>query len=87
VQTEPPGAVLKKDGFQVCDKTPCDIELQLGDGVQLDAELGNKRGSTKVLAQKNQTVTITLRAPSGPKKEKLCELDVGGLKILRPCPN
>lgn len=87
IQTDPPGALLKKDGFQVCDKTPCDLELHTGDAVQLDAELGNKRGTAKVLAQKNQTVTIPLRAPAGPKKEKLCEINVGGLKILRPCPN
>jgi eukaryotic-like serine/threonine-protein kinase len=87
VQTDPPGALLKKGGFQVCDRTPCEVELNTGDAVQLDAELGNKRGSTKVLAHKNQSVTITLRAPSAPKKDKLCEVNVGGLKILRPCPN
>jgi serine/threonine-protein kinase len=85
VQTEPPGALLKKDGFQVCDATPCDIHLKPGDAVQLDAELGNKRGTAKVLAQKDQTVTIALRAPV--KKEKLCEIIVAGLKIARPCPN
>lgn len=88
VQTDPPGAVLEKDGFQVCDKTPCEIELQPGEGVQFDAVLGNRRGSAKVLAQNDQSVTISLRAPVAkkPQQKKLCEVNVGGLKILRECP-
>jgi hypothetical protein len=53
--------------------------------VQLEATLGSRHGSAKVLAQKDQSVNITLKAPA-PRKEKLCEVTVGGLKILRPCP-
>jgi eukaryotic-like serine/threonine-protein kinase len=86
VRTEPAGAVLKKDGFQVCDSTPCEVELNTGDAVQLEAVLGNRRGLTKVLAQKDQSVTITLKGPATAPKAKLCEVSVGGLKILRPCP-
>lgn len=88
VQTDPPGALLEKDGFQVCDKTPCDVELEPGEGVQFDAVLGNRRGSAKVLAQNDQSVTIALRAPVAkkPAQKKLCEVNVGGLKILRECP-
>jgi hypothetical protein len=89
VQTEPAGAVLQKDGFQICDSTPCEIELETGAAVQLEATLGNRRGQTKVLAHKDQSVLIPLRVAGSKSKEarkqKLCEVTVGGLKILRPC--
>ena len=80
---------MKKDGFQVCDSTPCEVQLDEGAAVQLEASLGNRRGETKVLAHKDQSVTIALRASgnkaSAAPKQKLCEVNVGGLKVLRPC--
>ena len=63
----------------------------------LEANKGPMKGEAKVLAAKDQTVTISLKAPvrrapapaprPQPAAKKMCEVDVGGLKILRPCPN
>lgn len=92
VETQPPGAVLTQDGFQVCDKTPCTLSANRDAALELSATLGAARGSARVLAQTDQTVTIALVAPRsgsrrpGPKKPKLCEVVLDGLKILRPCP-
>jgi serine/threonine-protein kinase len=93
IETTPPGAVVEKDGFQVCDKTPCEVKLPPGDGVQFDAALGGRTGSAKVLPQQDQQVMIELkgpavRAPARPVRAvpKMCEVNVGGLKILRECP-
>ncbi|NRA35902.1 MAG: serine/threonine protein kinase [Polyangiaceae bacterium] len=99
VETEPPGATLSKNGFQVCDTTPCEVEADPKEQLELEAKLGNKVGHAKVLAQKDQTVRITLVGPkptkrprptaphptAKPKQTAMCEVDVGGLKILRPC--
>jgi eukaryotic-like serine/threonine-protein kinase len=35
VETEPPGAILTKDGFQVCEETPCDVIVDRKEGVTL----------------------------------------------------
>jgi hypothetical protein len=90
VVTEPAGAVLLKAGFQVCDQTPCDIVVTRNDPIELEARKGNLKGAARILAQHGQAVTITLagappkpKAPSGPR---MCEVEVEGLKILRPCP-
>jgi serine/threonine-protein kinase len=93
VITLPAGAVVKKAGFEVCDAAPCEVQVPLGEAVTLSAELGRARGEAKVLAQKDQTVSITLLKaagagrPSGPqpKASALCEVLVDGIKILRPC--
>ncbi|MGC4069644.1 MAG: serine/threonine-protein kinase [Polyangiaceae bacterium] len=91
IQTNLPGATLSKDGFQVCDQTPCTIEVERGAAVELVAAKSGARGSAKVLAQKDQSVTINLAYPKSPAKSKdggkpgLCEVTVDGLKILRPC--
>ncbi len=91
VQTTPPGAILEKDGFQVCDETPCEVELDEGDAAEFQASLGGRKGSAKVLAQKDQSVTIVLHGAPPPRPrpapaKKMCEVMVGGLKILRECP-
>jgi serine/threonine-protein kinase len=91
IQTNLPGATLSKDGFQVCDQTPCTLEVERGAAVELVAAKGGARGSAKVLAQKDQSVTINLSYPKSSAKSKdggkpgLCEVTVDGLKILRPC--
>ncbi|HSC85795.1 MAG TPA: hypothetical protein VLC09_00920, partial [Polyangiaceae bacterium] len=89
VSTVPAGAVVTQDGFQVCDTTPCDVSLDPGAAVVLSAKLGSKTGSAKVLAQREQSVTIALGAPAARPKpsggSSLCEVEVDGLKILRPC--
>jgi serine/threonine protein kinase len=91
VQTNLPGATISKDGFQVCDKTPCAVEMPRGAATELVATKGYAKGVAKVLAQKDQTVTINLVFPkAGGKKNDagkpgLCEVTVDGLKILRPC--
>jgi serine/threonine protein kinase len=91
VQTNLPGATISKDGFQVCDKTPCTVEMARGAATELVATKGYAKGIAKVLAQKDQTVTINLVFPKAAGKKNdsgkpgLCEVTVDGLKILRPC--
>ncbi len=98
VVTDPPGAVIHKDGFQVCDSAPCDVLANPNETLVLTAQLAERRGEAKVLAQRDQNVTIALRpaparrktAAPAPKAAPqqgaaLCEVVVDGLKILRPC--
>jgi serine/threonine-protein kinase len=88
VVTEPDGAEVSKGGFQVCAATPCDVVVPRLEGVELEAKKGALKGQVKVLAQQDQTITIPLAAPlpKKPATPKLCEIDMNGLKILRPCP-
>ncbi len=89
IETTPPGAIVQKNGFQICDSTPCDIEAHPNEGMELLAKKGAAKGKIKVLAQKDQTVKIKLAAPRAapapPAKPRLCEVEVDGIKILRPC--
>lgn len=89
VETKPSGAVVLKNGFQICDSTPCTLTAAPDDALVLTAVKGHLRGVARVLAAQDQTVTIVLLPPPRPKKPskpKLCEVVVDGLKILRPCP-
>ena len=93
ITTQPPGALLLKDGFQVCDSTPCTLDAQQDEAMQLEARKGNARGISRVLAQRDQSISIVLAAvptlsnrPAKSSKTKLCEITLDGLKILRPCP-
>lgn len=98
VATDPAGAIIQKDGFQVCDASPCEVEVERGSAVTLVAQKGTSRGEAKVLAQKDQAVSIQLVAPRSPAPSPrapapalkdtgpaLCEVMVDGIKILRPC--
>ncbi len=96
VSTTPPGAVLLKDDFQVCDSTPCEVRADVDENLVLTARLGNRVGRAKVLAQRDQRIFIALgpartrkpaakAQPAPPSSPKLCEVVVDGLKILRPC--
>jgi serine/threonine-protein kinase len=91
VTTTPVSAVLLKNGFQVCDSTPCDVSATIDETVTLEARKGALRGTAKVLAQRDQAVAIYLagkpsaRSRGAGNSEKLCEVEVDGLKILRPC--
>lgn len=89
VVTEPVGAVLSKADFQVCEATPCDLTVPRNEGLELTARKGTMRGQVKIMPQGDQTVTVPLATPAPKAKlkptERLCEVDVGGLKILRPC--
>jgi eukaryotic-like serine/threonine-protein kinase len=93
VSTEPPGATVLKDGFQVCDTTPCEVTATPNETLELEASKGPLKGKAKVLAQRDQNVTIKLAGAAAgakvsgksPKAERLCELEVDGIKILRPC--
>ncbi len=65
VITEPPGAIVKKGGFQVCDSSPCDVLAEPHEAAEITAEKGELRGAAKVLAQRDQTITVRLaRAPT-----------------------
>jgi serine/threonine protein kinase len=93
VSTDPAGATLLKDGFQVCDTTPCEVTAAPNETLELEASKGPLKGKAKVLAQRDQNVSIKLTGAGGgakvsgksPKAERLCELEVDGIKILRPC--
>jgi hypothetical protein len=93
VKTVPAGAVIKKDGYQVCDSTPCELFAAPNEGFTLDATKGALKGSTKVLAQRDQSVEIKLIAPvaAPAKTEKVwCyrEVQNGDIKSLEKfrCP-
>jgi len=92
VLTEPAGATVSKNGFQVCDSTPCEVLADVNETLELAATKGTLRGRAKVLAQRDQRVQIALAAPAAPPKPsnapgtRLCEVLVGDLKVLRPCP-
>jgi hypothetical protein len=93
VTTEPPGATLLKDGFQVCDSTPCEVTAAPNETLELEAVKGAQKGKAKVLAQRDQNVNIMLvGGAAGPnptakpaREGRLCEVEVDGIKILRPC--
>ena len=91
ITTEPPGATLTKDGFQACEATPCTLEAQQDEAMVLEGRKGTLKGTSRVLAQRDQSINIVLAAapaanrPAKQSKAKLCEVTVEGLKILRPC--
>ena len=90
VESEPSGAILLKNGFQVCDATPCEVLATPAETLEFQAVKGTLKGTAKVLAQRDQKVTIRLlaapvAAPSKPAAARLCEVEVDGLKILRAC--
>jgi len=90
VSTEPSGAILLKNGFQVCDQTPCEVLAAPSETLEFQATKGGLKGSAKVLAQRDQRVSIKLvaapvSAAPKPAAQRLCEVEVDGLKILRAC--
>jgi serine/threonine-protein kinase len=91
VETVPAGAVLLKNGFQVCDSTPCEVLASDNETVEFEARKGALRGKAKVLAQKDQRVKISLAGAGAAAKPKpaahLCErFDPNlGIKIMTPC--
>jgi hypothetical protein len=93
VETEPPGAVLFKDGAQVCDATPCEVLAKPDETLELVARKGPALGRTKVIAQRDQRVTIRLSTPASgtkpPPQERLCERysEELGIKITVKCPD
>ncbi len=60
VQSDPAGALVRREGFQVCDATPCEVTVKEGEPVELVAELRDLRGTAKILATADQTVKIRL---------------------------
>jgi serine/threonine protein kinase len=94
VSSDPNGATLSKNGFQVCDSTPCEVLATPNETLEFEASKGALKGSAKVLAQRDQKVTISLHGaagapakhvPDAPAAPRMCEVEVDGLKILRPC--
>ena len=89
VVTEPDGAVVLKGGAQVCDTTPCEVTAKKDETLELEARKNKLRGTAKVLAQSDQTVTIKLAAPAGGRPAaQPCyqEVVTDGLKGLKPVP-
>jgi hypothetical protein len=84
VTTDPAGATITKNGFQVCDETPCQVLAALNETLELEAEKGALRAKARVLAQRDQKVSMKLVGQARPRT-RLCEVEVDGLKILRPC--
>jgi serine/threonine protein kinase len=96
VHVETQGAVIEKlvgkDWVQVCDKSPCDVPIDVGTVASLRATKGGLVGPEKKLqADKDQKVLLavgTAPKPSAtpkPSGEVLCEVMVGEIKVLRPC--
>lgn len=91
VETVPSGALVRLDGAQVCDRSPCEVSVDRDAEVRFTAQSGRRTGALRVLATADQRVVLTLSAPSAPSapkpstEGKLCEVTVDGLKILRPC--
>ncbi|MEO7038118.1 MAG: serine/threonine-protein kinase [Polyangiaceae bacterium] len=92
VSSDPTGATLLKNGFQVCDSTPCEVLAAPNETLEFQALKGALKGTAKVLAQRDQKVTIKLLAASAPPPARhdtpaarMCEVEVDGLKILRAC--
>jgi serine/threonine-protein kinase len=67
VVTEPVGAIVFKNGFQVCDKSPCEVMSVPNETLEIQAHSDQLRGSAKVLAQRDQTVTIKLETQKTTK--------------------
>jgi serine/threonine-protein kinase len=95
VETDPPGATVSKNGFQVCDQAPCEVTATPNETLELSAVKGTLKGSAKVLAQRDQRVAIRLAGANAPARPSAapkpsgkpqCEMMVGDLKILRDCP-
>ncbi|MBK8999461.1 MAG: serine/threonine protein kinase [Myxococcales bacterium] len=88
VVSEPEGAVILKGGFQVCDKAPCEVLAAKNESLSLEAKKDKLRGTAKVLAQSDQTVTIKLTAPGNGKRAQPCYQEVieGELKVMKPVP-
>src|SRR5690606_28027608 len=40
INTDPEGGVVKKDGFQVCSRAPCEVMAEVGEAVTFTAEKG-----------------------------------------------
>jgi hypothetical protein len=92
VSSDPTGATLSKNGFQVCDSTPCEVLTAPNETLEFEATKGALKGSVKVLAQRDQKVAIKLSGGTAAPKHneaaatpRMCEVEVDGLKILRPC--
>jgi hypothetical protein len=90
VVTDPPGALVKKGGFQVCDASPCDVIANPNEALDLSAEKGDQRAAAKVLAQREQTVTMKLSkstaAAGGGGKSPGTTTGAGGGRNVAPVP-
>jgi serine/threonine-protein kinase len=84
VVTQPAGATVLKNGFQVCDTTPCEVLATPNETLEIVAKKGALSGKAKVLAQRDQSVDIKLVGAAKPAT-RMCEVTQGDLKILRPC--
>jgi serine/threonine protein kinase len=96
VHVDTDGATIEKlvgkDWVQVCDKSPCDVPIDVGTVASLRAIKGGLAGAEKkVQADKDQKILLPVgvapkpSATPKPSGEVLCEVMVGEIKVLRPC--
>ena len=97
VETDPPGASVKNDGFSVCASSPCELVVKPGEKLLLTAEKGELKGELKVQALRDETFKIALSKKStgktappatkpGPGPTGFCETtNADGLKSFGPC--
>jgi hypothetical protein len=89
VQSEPSGATLFMNGAQVCDSTPCEVLVKVDQVVELRAELDGQKAERKVLAQRDQVVSLELKkkaAPVAPRKMCTAEVMRDGIKVFIDVP-
>lgn len=68
VRTRPGGAHVHVEGRgQVCERTPCEIQVARGEEVALSARRGRGRATARFVAEAERDVALRLRAPSSRK--------------------
>jgi serine/threonine-protein kinase len=96
IETDPPGASVKNDGFAVCAASPCELSVKPGDKLLLTAEKGDLKGELKVQALRDDTFRIPLSkkaagkapTPGGGGKAGDCFTEIVGLDmkpVMVPC--
>ena len=89
VESTPTGAVVFMNGAQVCDSAPCEVLVKPDQVVELRAELNGQKAERKVLAQRDQSVSLELKKKtvgSAPKKMCTAEVMRDGIKVFIDVP-
>ncbi len=88
VSSQPSGAILLKNGFQVCDATPCEGTGHARRNARVSSAQrlaqGDRQGTRSARPKGHHPPAAAGAAPK-PAAQRLCEVEVDGLKILRAC--